>query len=470
MLSIQPVTWAASVLTTVTLPRLLSADALGQLTIAFTISGLASTATGLGITDFMVRRAAQQPGTLRRDAGAALALQSITALVAAFAIFTLGPMLTSSFLDPRLLIVMLVPMLGTPVQNILLASLRGQEAHARYAWFNAGGTVVSAVVGVLVLAAGGDVVASVGVASALVIAFNVVAWKYSGVGISLSFDRSVISHFWELARGGLPFVAWQLTLVAYGQVDKLIMGGLVPTMEVGWYAAAYRIIGVVVFVPTLVITPLFPALSRCADDRPLLRRTVAQTIRLLLLLMIGMAAGTIVVASAVPSLLGWPSDYEHAVPLMMILAVHEPLVAIDMVLGVVLMAIHRERPWVVVGVLATAFNVASNYVAIPFFEHLLGDGAAGASITTVLTEILMFAGAVYLIPKSVFDPKLISQGARLALAGVAAVAVGFTSLHLTVFIAGPAAAITYIGVVMLLHVVTVEDLDPVRARFAGLAH
>src|SRR5437660_9685004 len=69
LLSTQPLTWGASLLTTILGPRLLGAEALGQFTIVFTIATLAATGTSLGVSEFLVRRVAQSPRTLRQDAG-----------------------------------------------------------------------------------------------------------------------------------------------------------------------------------------------------------------------------------------------------------------------------------------------------------------------------------------------------------------------------------------------------------------
>src|SRR5437867_2804710 len=51
MLSTQPLTWAGTLLTTVALPRLMGAEALGQYTIAYTIATLAGTVLGLGVSE-----------------------------------------------------------------------------------------------------------------------------------------------------------------------------------------------------------------------------------------------------------------------------------------------------------------------------------------------------------------------------------------------------------------------------------
>ncbi len=471
LLSTQPLTWAASLVGTIVTPRLLGADTLGQVAVAATIGALAATATGLGISEYLVRRAAQHPDSLRRDAGVAFAAQMVVAILGTLAILALAPLFTSSLVDMRLLAVSLIPVLGAPAQTVLLSAFRGRERHQSYAWFNATSAIVALLAGPAVLVLGGDVIQAVAIANTLPIAFTLIAWKLSGVRPVIDLDRSLLPSAREFVVGGFPFLSWQLTLAAYGQVDRLLMGAFVSASEIGWYSAAYRIIGVVVFIPTLVVAPLFPALSRSGNDAHVLRRTIAQTLKLLTLIMVGLAVGTVVIAPVVPQLLDWPADFAQTVPLMMILALHEPFVAIDMVLGVVLMAIHRESRWVVVGVVATVFNIGVNLIAIPLTQNLFGNGGIGAATTTVLTEVVMFIGAVILIPKTLLDPGLIWHGVRMTACGLAAVAVGLWlpgvwPLPLAWLVACVAAGVVYLGGVTLLRVVTIQELSHLLGQIA----
>jgi O-antigen/teichoic acid export membrane protein len=481
LLTTQPLTWGASLLTAMLLPRLIGADALGQLAIVVTITGLASTICVLGISEYLVRRFAQRPQTRRRDAGIALCVQTLTSCSGAMLIGLIGWLVPSSIVNYPLLLVALLPMVGAPAQTVLLSSFRGGEKHKSYAWFNAVSVVVSSVATVLVLLAGGNIVMATGTGGALAIACTLGAWKLSGIRPLLPrLERSLLSDFGEFIRGGFPFVTWQLTLLTYGQVDRVLMGIFVPTAEVGWYAAAYQIIGIVVFVPTLVIAPLFPALSRSVENPDALRKTIAQTLRVLLLLMVPLGAGTIVAAPLVPRLLGWPSDFENAVPLMTILALHLPIVAVDMVLGVVLMAINKASRLVFVGILAAGFNVTANLVLIPYFQHAVGNGAIGSSIVTVLTEVLICVGAVTLIPKRLLDPSIAWETVRVAGAGIAGAVVGltlapilaatFNVLLVALGLAGLFTAITFVGVAALLRALTLDDLRLLTARLPGSKH
>jgi polysaccharide transporter, PST family len=475
LLSTQPLTWATTLLSVVALPRLLGADVLGQLTVATTISSLGAVVCALGVTEFLIRRVAQTPETLRRDAGIALIVQASAAVLGVLAIGLVVTRLTAAMVDEWLVRVCLLSVLGAPLQTVLSSSLLGRELHARYAWFIAIGGVLSTLAGVLTLALGGGILLASGLSGTLSIATSLVAWKVWGPRpVFPRLDRALGRDIVHFIRGGLPFMTWSLTLTAYGEIDRVILGALVPSAELGWYASAYKIIGLTVFVPALVARPLLPVLSRIAQEPETLRQTIKQTLRVMVVIMVPVCMCTIVVAPMVPRLLGWPADFENSVPLMVVLALHMPAVAVNMVLGAVLLATHREARWVMVGIAATVFNVVGNFVAIPAFEQAMSNGALGAAIVTVLTEILMGLCAVILLPKTLLDRGIAGHMVRLALGGAAGTWVGL-ALHaslrdqlpwlplLAVVCAG-AAVLINVACGFYLRAWTLDDLRELRTR------
>jgi O-antigen/teichoic acid export membrane protein len=466
LMSTQPLTWGASLLTTALAPRLLGAEALGQFTVAVTLVSLVATATSLGVSEFLVRRVAQNPATLQRDLGVALLLQTITALLSAIVIGALIPVVAGSLVDPRLLYIALGGLLFAPAQSVLSSAFRGQELHTQYAWFNAANVIIGQVAGILVLLAGGDVLGYTATLTIALIGTTLLGWNLSGLRLSLPSvgGGALVRAFREFTWGGFPFLTWSITLSVTGEIDRVLLGLFVPAAEVGWYAAAYRIVAIPLFIPTLIITPLFPALSRSVHDPKTIRRMLTRTIRIVLLLMVPLSAGTIVIAPAIPSLLGWPADFEYAVPLMGLLSLQLPIVAIDMVFGVVLMAIGRQGRWVTVGVVAAALKVLSNFLAIPAFESFSGNGAIGASLVTLLSETVMLVGAVVLIPKHMLDPHLVWDMARIGLAGAVTVIVGAALLPhaLALSVLGGAAA--YVTVAVVLRALTRDDIQSLSAQ------
>jgi len=451
----QPLTWAASLLTAILVPRYLGDQALGQYIVAVTIANLAGLVASLGVPNYLRRHIATQPTRAAVDSAAAFVVLVTLALLIASALAAALPFLGFPAGEISLVLVALIGMVVTTAQTLALSVLVGQERHGRYAWLNAAVAVAGAVAGIGVLLVGGGVQAYLATGVAASAAVAVLAWRAAGLKIC---RPALDLGLWQrLARSGFPFLGWMLALQIYGEIDKLLLAMLANEAVVGWYAAAYRIISIPVFIPTLITTPLLPALSRHAADRALFQQTVRRSLFAVLVLTVPTSAMSIGLAPAVPDLLHWPSAFQNSVPLMMILALHLPIVAVDMVLGTALTALHRERYWFGIGAVASVVNPALNLLLIPYFEHSLNNGAIGAAIVTVATELLMLGGALMLVPRGLVDRSLVGLSGRVVVAGVCLAVVTAQLLPLSLLLAVAGGGLAFVGVAAALHVLRPVD-------------
>lgn len=467
--SVQPVTWASSLLAAAVVPRFLGSDGVGQLAIAFTISALAKPVLDLGFVSYLTRQVAQHPARARHDLGVALIAQVAIYSIGAVAIALLAPIIAPGLRDVRILYWALGELVFICTQMLLTTVLRGQEKHIRYAWLCAVPEVVSAVGAAFILFFGADVLTYAAAGVLFGVLGIAISWRVAGISPAWpALDLTFLHEVRCFIRGGLPFLTFNLTMTFYGAIDRLLLAFFVPSAEVGWYSEAYRIIAIPVFFPSLLITPLFPVLSR-ATSAETMRRAITQTLRVGLIVTVPLCAGLCVVAPAIPGLLGWPEDFSHAVISMQILALQIPVVGIDMVLGTVVMALGRERQLVRAGLAAGVLNVACNLIAIPFFEHIAGNGPIGASIVTGLTEVWMFFAAIILIPKHLRDSRLIWLSMRVALAAMAAAVLAMQVLPVVSLVgAALAGSVTYAILAALLQVVSIEDVRYVTERLQRL--
>jgi hypothetical protein len=107
-------------------------------------------------------------------------------------------------------------------------------------------------------------------------------------------------------------------------------------------------------------------------------------------------------ASHITSLLHFPGSFIQIAPLIVLLSLNLPFVALDMLLGTILIANGRQKAWTCVGIVACVLNPLANLWAIPFTQRMYGDGAIGASLTTIMAEVIMLVGALFLRPKHIF--------------------------------------------------------------------
>ncbi len=456
LFSTQPLTWTASLAMTALLPRFLGDTGLGTYALALSFTTIVSQIGSLGVPDYLVRRIATDPTRARSEGASALVLLTGLALVLVGALAVALPFFHVSSSNNTVLRIALAGVGVAAAQSVIIALLRGQERHARFAWLTASAAVLNAAVGLTVLAAGGSLAMFMTTTVAINSVMFVVGWRFSG----FRFDRTAINvRVWrQLAVGGLPFLGMLLATRVYAEVDALLLAALSREAVIGWYSAAYRIISVPMFIPTLVITPLLPALSRAASDPAGFRHALRRSLTAVLVLSVPACAMIIALAPAIPGVFGWPESFQNSVPLMMILALHTPLVAVDMVLASGLFALHRERRWMRVAIAAAVFNPALNLVLIPMFERTLHNGAIGAAVVTVATELLMLGGALVLMPKGMLGRETALMSLRVILSGVCiwlvTAALSVVSLPLAIGAGGA----TFVVMTILLQVVRLSEI------------
>jgi O-antigen/teichoic acid export membrane protein len=346
------------------------------------------------------------------------------------------------------------------VQAVVQAVLIGLGRNAHFAISVAGTQVLTMSMGLVALFAGGDVHAYMGAS----LAGSAIATGLLLATSGLDFSRAglAVHEMRDLAVGGLPFFGWSVALRIRGGFDVILTGILLQASVAGWLVAAYRIISVPVFIPTVIATPLLPALSRSRGEPAAFRKLLQESLAAVHLLTVPVSASIFAVAPGIPAFLGWRESLQHAVPVITILALQQPLVATDIVLGVSLLALGLERPWFRVAVVGAIVNPVLNLLAIPLTQSLTGNGAIGAALVEVGTECVFLAGALYLTPRGLLGRDSVSRAGRTVVAGLALVVVARTLLPYGLPLAFITGCIAYVGAALALGVLRPQQLRAVR--------
>jgi O-antigen/teichoic acid export membrane protein len=416
LLSTQPVTWASSLLMVIFVPRLLDSRALGEYQLAASLSGVLLAVLSLGLPAVLTRRIAADPASARATISTGLVLQVGLGLLGAALVLALVPAFGLLPISLPLLAVVLLAMVLTQGQNVLNAALTGYQLMGRFAWSNAVTIATSAIlaIGFLSLGFGPVGLASAGLLPLVVV--TVVVWRRLGIG----FDpRGVTrSSLVSLALLGLPFLGWDVLVRLRTEGEALVLGLMLSVETVGWFSAALRVVAIPVFVPTLIVTPLMPALSQIVGQREAFAATVRRAFELTLIVTVGVSAAIFAFAPAVPSVLGWAPEYAPAVPLMQVLVWFFPLLSMGMVFGSSLVALGRERKLLLANLVATVFQYALMLLAIPLTDAWLGNGALGAAGARVASEVVMLVAAQRILPRGIVTLGTWLYAARVLLAGV----------------------------------------------------
>jgi O-antigen/teichoic acid export membrane protein len=460
VLSTQPLTWAATLLTIILVPRYLGAEGLGQAAFLATVGTLVGSAVTMGVPQHLVRTIAGSPRAGLAEAGSALALVTTVAMAAAIVLSFVLPMSGMPTVDPIALQIVLAGMVIASAQSIIFCVFNGRGRHGRFAWLNLCNAVGGALLGVLVLRLGGGLTAYLAAAVIVSSIVTLVSWKFSGLWFTReNFDPR---HWLVLSRASVRLLGNSLALQIRQQAAIVVAGLLLPAQAVGWFTAALRIISLPVFIPTAIITSLLPVLSRRVGESRDFRQTLMHSIMVVLLLTFPISALMLVLAPEIPSLLHWGPEFFPSILLMRVLAFQQPLVALDMVLGTALVALKRDHDLLVIASCTAVLNPTANFVLIPVFQNLFGNGILAAAIVELATECLFVTWSCTLLRHDLLDRQGLRDVARVVMAGCAFVLIAGVLSVVSVPLAVAGGATVYIALLLLLRVVRLADLANVK--------
>lgn len=396
----QPLTWASSAVLAIMLPHFLGDAALGKYGFAIGLTLLAGLLANLGVSAYLTKEVARAPWRAGEMTVNALALRlplSVVAAAVPIGIVTLRP---RDAVTQTVVLILSAGILVDAVRAVVQGTLQGLHRMTTLAAFPAVTGAVYAGAAALALTRGYGVefVAAAFVTGQFAgLVVNTIALWRALPGI----PRPTMQACRLLLIGGLPFFVWQAALVVYGQIDSVLLSYLTNDAVVGWYVAAYRVVTLPIFVPTVLMTVAFPALSAAARDPERFDRIVQRAVQVVLVATMPMALGIMLLPDRIVQALHWSDSFQHSVLPIVLLAPSFPLIAVDMMIGTALNARDRQRQWAVTGVAAALLNPALNFLLIPYTQQHLGNGAIGAATVTTTTELFMMVVGLLLLPRGV---------------------------------------------------------------------
>ncbi len=202
----------------------------------------------------------------------------------------------------------------------------------------------------------------------------------------------------EVLVGGTGIVGMMIAVQVQPYLDAIILSKLVPGDAVGWYGAAKNMMGTLIAPALIVGAAVYPRLSRTASSIPVFRAEFQATLRPTLWLGALGAVGTYVFADAAIALI---YGHRHFAPAGLILRIFGPgilLLFVDVLLGNALTALGKAGLFSIVKVVSIAVSTGLDLFLVPYFQRRLGNGGVGVVVSFLLSEFVVFAGAIRLMP------------------------------------------------------------------------
>jgi O-antigen/teichoic acid export membrane protein len=250
-------------------------------------------------------------------------------------------------------------------------------------------------------------------APAALVALAATAWLVRrNVPMRPAFDAG---QWRALLRDVLPFAAATVVVAVYFRAAMIVLGLVSSPTETGYFGASFRMVEVLLAVPSLLVGAAFPIFARAArDNHERLAYGVDRVFRISVLaggcLLVGLVLGAPFAIDVVAG-----SRFAPSADVLRIQAVALALSFVATTLTYALLSLRRHREILVVACSALFVNV--------ILVVILGDrwGADGAAVATIVAELVAVGTAALALRSA---SRAVLPGAGIFLRVAPAVAIG----------------------------------------------
>jgi len=254
-----------------------------------------------------------------------------------------------------------------------------------------------------------------------------------------------------------------LAVSAQPYLDVIILSKLAPGEAVGWFGAARNIMGTLLAPALILGAAEFPRLSRAAADIATFKGEVRAALRPILWLGALGAVGTFLFADLAIAIIYGQRNFT---PAGSILKVYGPalfLVFIDVLFGNALTALGRATALSVAKIGSVVLSTALDLILIPLFQNSTGNGGLGVVVAFATSEAVVFAGALFLLPRGSLGPTAVLDVGR-ALGSAMLTALLFRFLPpVPIYVGLPACVLAFSLCSVALGLVRRDDVRLLRA-------
>jgi O-antigen/teichoic acid export membrane protein len=272
-------------------------------------------------------------------------------------------------------------------------------------------------------------------------------------------------NFWKpTIKQALPFGLSTIFITVFYWISSVMLSSMKGDAVVGWYNAAYRLVLVLLFIPTAWSNAIFPVMSKFyVTSRDSLRFSFERSLKYLTILAIPIGVGTTLLAQRF-ILLVFGAQYTNSIIALQILVWSSVFIFMSSSFGNLFNSLNRQIVVTKVVGICSAANVVLNLILIPRY------GLVGASITTLFTEFLSLALSLIWSRKigySIFNRNSAGIVAKVLISS-AAMGVFIVYCHnLKLQALVPLAALLYFVILYIIRGIDKEDMNLIRGVVGG---
>jgi O-antigen/teichoic acid export membrane protein len=457
----QLITWTATLVWTIVVPRYVGPTDMGVLTIAVSVASFAAMVLAVPHRNYLVRTIVSDPSRADQLVSTAFLVRLLLSPLIVLSAHLYGVWVG---FDDRAMVVMYLIAIGaalTLLQEPAIAAFQASERMHLITIGDITSKVTSGLGGVGAVLLGLGVVAvaglqAIGPAVALVVLLIVLSGRATIKRRPADVVRTI--------RASTPYWLVSLGFVGYLWADGLMLGFLVPTEVAGWYGVATRLFTTLMFVAVIAQTTSMPRTVAAFNSggADAMATAARQPFEWVVILGLAMGVGTAMVSDEAIRLLYGP-EFAGAAPILAVLAATLPLMYANIMINQQLIAAGRPgRLGVVLGMTALA-NVGFNAVLIPLTQEQWGNGGIGAAVAMLLAETIQLSVTTVMIGRRLMTASVVSRVARAAVSAAAMAGVLNVLDGRPLVVQVVAGTAVFAAALMLLRVPATEERAAVRS-------
>ncbi|MFT5193112.1 MAG: O-antigen/teichoic acid export membrane protein [Cellvibrionaceae bacterium] len=465
----QLATWAMAVISIAIIPRYLGSANFGELSLAGSIWIIASVFTIFGLSTHLTKTIARNSNKVSTFYGTAL-----TNIVFNF-LLTFGAVMLYSWLSGysatqmQIIVIIGIGSFSVTVGSLTSSTLVGLEKMDVMSSIETLNKAIYTIASITTILLGGNLFqfVIVGVIANVIATILMIIGLYRVQPFTVHYDFTLSR---ELYKAGAPYFLTIIFAMLYKEFDMVIMSWLLPdSNQLGWYTAADRLFGTMMFVPGVLITALFPLLSRLHGEKSgSLSAYLSKSFNLLFLISIPIGLGVSAIAEPI-ILLFYGEGFIEAAQILKVLGFVLILTYQTTLLGNFLISIDKQRIWTITMAIATLATIPLDLVLVPY-ANTFGVAGVGGALAYVFTEGGMMIAGLYFLPREAITKTNLILALKAIVAGaVMYMAVIWLNRYGLVWsvISG---VIIYPTLILLFKTISAEDTELLKSLAAPITN
>jgi O-antigen/teichoic acid export membrane protein len=449
---------ALGVVVTLVIVRTLGSTGFGQWSTIFAVTQIATNFGELGLPQVAVSRAARDPEKEADWLGALLSLRVLlaipTTIASLAAVLLIAPTQQSRIAGVLIAFIVLITAPGA-VGAVFQLRVRNDISIAimtlNSVLWTAGALAVS------VLSKSIEAFAAVFLAVAAISTCVSVVLALRITSVRLASSR----RLWPvLMRVGLGVGAAGILVTLYVKLDQILVFEFAGSRQAGLYGAAYRILDQIQFIPSSVMTTLFPLIAAAYPrDRERVRALLQTTGEYLTMASLPALAFTIVAAQPIIRLL-FGSAFDEAAPALPILMGAFVAISFGYLAGNMVVILELQSRFFRYAAIGLVVNAILNILLIPRYGFL------AAAWITLLTEVVVMSLTMRTVLRRIEMRPRFNRILRALIAALTMGAVTWVAQRVGVPLYGLVivAALSYSALLLSLHVLSPTEIRAVLRK------